>query len=308
MMGRRRRGRTCAAAGAGAAAAAATAGLVVDGAGCVRTARRGATAEELGWRCAATPTRCVADDGSRCTPRSTRCAVTPATGDRRRTRRSHRRVRARLRAEPRLLALPAGRLPRQARMVFYDQRSHGRSGPLGQEHATIDQLGQDLRQVLDALVARRAGRPRRPLDGRHVDRRLRRAAPRGVRRRGWPASRLISTTAGGLRRTRSSAARPRRLGRQVPSARWSPARTRRSSTGCAGCGSNIGLPGRSRSSRSARTCPPSYVEFLDTMLAPTPFEVLAQFFPQFDLLDKFPVARGVRPGADHDHRAAPTTC
>ncbi len=35
--------------------------------------------------------------------------------------------------------------------------------------------------------------------------------------------------------------------------------------------------------------PASYVEFLDNMLAATPFEVLAQFFPNFDTLDKFTV-------------------
>ncbi len=35
--------------------------------------------------------------------------------------------------------------------------------------------------------------------------------------------------------------------------------------------------------------PASYVEFVDNMLAATSFEVLAQFFPNFDTLDKFPV-------------------
>jgi pimeloyl-ACP methyl ester carboxylesterase len=35
--------------------------------------------------------------------------------------------------------------------------------------------------------------------------------------------------------------------------------------------------------------PPSYVEFVNNMLAATSFEVLAQFFPNFDTLDKFDV-------------------
>jgi pimeloyl-ACP methyl ester carboxylesterase len=35
--------------------------------------------------------------------------------------------------------------------------------------------------------------------------------------------------------------------------------------------------------------PASYVEFVDNMLAATPFEVLAEFFPNFDKLDKFTV-------------------
>lgn len=38
------------------------------------------------------------------------------------------------------------------RTVFYDHRSHGRSGRGRAEHATIDQLGQDLETVLDAVV------------------------------------------------------------------------------------------------------------------------------------------------------------
>lgn len=39
-----------------------------------------------------------------------------------------------------------------ARLVAYDQRSHGRSGRSRADRATIDQLGQDLRAVLDAVA------------------------------------------------------------------------------------------------------------------------------------------------------------
>ena len=38
------------------------------------------------------------------------------------------------------------------RMVFYDNRSHGRSGRSDNEHATIDQLGDDLERVLREVV------------------------------------------------------------------------------------------------------------------------------------------------------------
>ena len=38
------------------------------------------------------------------------------------------------------------------RLLFYDQRSHGASGRSPREHATIDQLGQDLSAVLDQMV------------------------------------------------------------------------------------------------------------------------------------------------------------
>ncbi len=35
--------------------------------------------------------------------------------------------------------------------------------------------------------------------------------------------------------------------------------------------------------------PQSYVEFVDSMLAKTPFDVVAEFFPNFEGLDKFAV-------------------
>jgi len=38
------------------------------------------------------------------------------------------------------------------RAVYYDQRSHGRSGRSSLGHATIEQLGHDLKQVLDEVV------------------------------------------------------------------------------------------------------------------------------------------------------------
>ena len=43
-------------------------------------------------------------------------------------------------------------LARDARLVFYDQRSHGASGRSRREHATIDQLGEDLYDVLQAVA------------------------------------------------------------------------------------------------------------------------------------------------------------
>jgi pimeloyl-ACP methyl ester carboxylesterase len=40
------------------------------------------------------------------------------------------------------------------RCVFYDQRSHGRSGRSSRENATLEQLGSDLRAVIDAVAPR----------------------------------------------------------------------------------------------------------------------------------------------------------
>ncbi len=73
-------------------------------------------------------------------------------------------------------------------MVFYDQRSHGRSGRSPKENVTIDQLGRDLYGILDGVRADRPGDPDRALDGRHVDHGAGRAAPGAVRRRGSSAS------------------------------------------------------------------------------------------------------------------------
>ena len=47
--------------------------------------------------------------------------------------------------------------------------------------------------------------------------------------------------------------------------------------------------------------PPAYVEFVDDMVSATPLSVLAEFIPQFDLLDKFHVVDAFErvPTSDH---------
>ena len=70
------------------------------------------------------------------------------------------------------------------RMAFYDQRSHGRSERSDREHASIDQLGDDLATVIGAGRTQGQGGPGRSLHGRDVDHRLRRAAPEAVREEG----------------------------------------------------------------------------------------------------------------------------
>ena len=62
------------------------------------------------------------------------------------------------------------------RTVFYDQRSHGRSGRSTDGHATIDQLGATCAGPRRGR-RRRAGRAGRALDGRHEHRRAGRAVP-----------------------------------------------------------------------------------------------------------------------------------
>ena len=89
--------------------------------------------------------------------------------------------------EPGLLALPAPR-PRRGRrtgMVFWDQRSHGRSGRSDRRPRDHRPVGDDLHAVIEATT-RRGGpvRAGRPLHGRHDDHGAGRPAPGAVRRPG----------------------------------------------------------------------------------------------------------------------------
>jgi pimeloyl-ACP methyl ester carboxylesterase len=175
------------------------------------------------------------------------------------------------------------------RMVFYDQRSHGRSGRSDKEHATIDQLGHDLARVIGELV------PEGPivLVGHSMGGMSIMAFAehhRDVFDERVVGVALISTTAGGMRTHRL-------LGPLVPDAVGSQLgprlvaalalapelvdRARRR-------GSNIGFLVADQFA-FGDDVPASYVEFVDNMLGQTSFEVLASFFPNFDALDKFTV-------------------
>ena len=68
------------------------------------------------------------------------------------------------------------------RLVFWDQRDHGRSGRSKSGSATIDELGADLKAVIDAAAPRPGPRhPGRSLHGRHDDHGPGGAASRHVR-------------------------------------------------------------------------------------------------------------------------------
>ena len=174
------------------------------------------------------------------------------------------------------------------RMAFYDQRSHGRSERSDREHATIEQLGDDLARVIEEVAPKgdvvlvghsMGGMSIIALAERHPE--LFAERVKGVA--------LVSTTAGGLRPHRI-------LGRWVPDqigtmvaprviAALSKApelvdSARRS-------GSNIGFIVADMFAFGSNDVPPAHVEFLDEMLAGTSFDVLAEFFPNFSQLDKF---------------------
>ena len=193
------------------------------------------------------------------------------------------------------------------RMVLYDQRSHGRSGRSDRQHATIDQLGRDLARVLEELVPQgkvvlvghsMGGMAILAFAEHHRDTFEERVV----------GTALVSTTAGGFK-THHIISRliPDGLASQVgprlvAGLALAPDlvdRVRRR-------GSNIGFLVADQFA-FGDDVPASYVEFVDNMLAATSFEVIAQFFPHFDTLDKFTVLEAFA-GIPTTSSAAPRTC
>ena len=173
------------------------------------------------------------------------------------------------------------------RTVYYDQRSHGRSGDSDRAHSTIDQLGRDLHRVLEEVV------PDGPvvlvghsMGGMSIVA-FAEQFPELIGARVVGIG-LISTTAGGLDPSRmllpmlparlagpmaSSAMRTLHLGhRVIDSLRRAGGAVATVATDRFAFGTDV---------------PRGYVEFVDDMLAATPFEVVADFFPHFAGLDKF---------------------
>jgi pimeloyl-ACP methyl ester carboxylesterase len=175
------------------------------------------------------------------------------------------------------------------RMVFYDQRSHGQSDRSSAGNATIDQLGRDLASVLEQVV------PEGPVVlvghsmGGMTIMAFAEQYPEVFGER-VVATALISTTAGGLRSHRViSRYIPDVIGAQVaPRLMAGLARAPELIDSARKRGSNIGFLVTDRFA-FGDDVPASYVEFVDEMLAGTSFDVLAEFFPNFDALDKFSV-------------------
>ena len=218
-----------------------------------------------------------------------------------------RRLLPRLRAQPRLLALPARRrtAARSARSSTTSARTAA-PGRSTEGHATIDQLGHDLRTVLEHVV------PEGPVVlvghsmGGMTIIALAEQHPELFGDRVVGVA-LISTTAGGLDPSRILLPMlPAELGGELAhravadAGPRAPARRRRAPA----------RPhGRDRSpptsSRSATTCRRRTSSSSTDALA-TPFEVVAEFFPSFRGLDKFDTVErsaGCRPRSS----AAPRT-
>jgi len=173
------------------------------------------------------------------------------------------------------------------RAVYYDQRSHGRSGRSTDGHATIDQLGRDLHAVLEHVV------PDGPVVlvghsmGGMAIVAFTEQFPELIGDRVVGVG-LISTTAGEID--------PGRILLPMVPSRIGGALTRRTVRTLAR-GHRL-VDGVRRAGRSVATVatdvfafgdevPAAYVDFVDGMLSATPFEVVAEFFPSFRGVDKF---------------------
>lgn len=173
------------------------------------------------------------------------------------------------------------------RTVFYDQRSHGRSGRSAADNATIEQLGQDLLAVLDAVAAdgpvvlvghSMGGMTIVSLAEEHPELFGDRIVGVG----------LISTTAGGLEPSRILLPMiPAKLtGGVTQRAVRTLARRHRTIDGLRRAGRAVAMVATDLFAFGDEV-PSAYVDFVDEMLSATSFEVVAEFFPSFRSLDKF---------------------
>ncbi len=181
----------------------------------------------------------------------------------------------------------------QVRSVYYDQRSHGRSGRSGQGHATIEQLGHDLKLVLDTVV------PHGPIVlvghsmGGMTIMALAEEYPELFGERIVGVG-LISTTAGGLEPHRIVAPMlPSTVGGAVAERLMSLlARGHRQVDGFRRLGHSVAMVATDELA-FGDDVPESYVEFVDQMLSATPFGVVAEFFSNFANLHKFETVKAL---------------
>ncbi len=173
------------------------------------------------------------------------------------------------------------------RAVFYDQRSHGRSGRSTEQNTSIEQLGDDLARVIEqaapegpvVLVGHSmGGMTVVAMAERHPELFAERVAGVG----------LISTTAGGLQPARLLLPLlphrvSGRLGRHTIA---TLARGHRAVDGVRRVGKPVARVFTDAFAFGGPV-PAAYVRFVDEMLSATPFSVLADFFPHFDQMDKF---------------------
>ena len=173
------------------------------------------------------------------------------------------------------------------RAVYYDQRSHGRSGRSTEGHATIDQLAKDLKLILDAAVPEgpvvlvghsMGGMTVIALAEHHPELFGDRIIGVG----------LVATTAGGLGLVRAAIPFvPSNVGADLLRRGVALlARGHRTVDGLRRIGADVALVATDAFAFGDEV-PQGYVEFVDKMLGQTSFEVLAEFFPNFPDLEKY---------------------
>jgi pimeloyl-ACP methyl ester carboxylesterase len=175
----------------------------------------------------------------------------------------------------------------QVRTVFYDQRSHGRSARSDEEHCTVEQLGHDLRRVIEHTVPGRCVVVGHSMGGMSVIS-LAQQHPDLFGDKVVGAA-LISTTAGGLD--------PGRIlfpmvplglgGRFVGRAVRTLDRGHRVVDLARSWGHAVADVVTDRYAFGTDEVPASHVEFVYSMLNATPFAVVADFYPAFATLDHF---------------------
>lgn len=175
----------------------------------------------------------------------------------------------------------------QIRAVYYDQRSHGRSGRSSRENSTIEHCADDLLQVIDAVAPTgrvvlvghsMGGMTIFALAEQHPELFGDRIAGVG----------LVATTAGGLSPLHMIVpVIPEGFGSEVATRLMAGlARGSRVIEHMRKLSSSIALV-VTDSFAFGDEVPASYIEFVDQMISATPFDVLSEFFPNFDALDKF---------------------
>lgn len=171
------------------------------------------------------------------------------------------------------------------RMVFWDQRGHGRSGPGPDGSATIDQIGSDLGAVIDAVAQEG------PLVlvghsmGGMTVMSLAAHRPELVAERVIGVA-LVATSAGGLGETDYGLARfGRMVNKLAPTAFKLMARTPRMIERTRRIGSDLETFMVKRYSY-ASDVPEALVRFTAQMIASTRVEVISDFMPTFGRHDK----------------------
>jgi len=181
------------------------------------------------------------------------------------------------------------------RMVFYDHRSHGRSGRAPTETATIDQLGEDLHRVLLDLVPTgpmvlvghsMGGMTIMALADRHPALFGRRVI--GVALLSTSTGRLAEVTLGFPALTAKLRAPVLPFALRVMRSR--PVLIERSRR----IGSDIAWLLTRRYSFGSSDVSPALVEYVGQMIAATPVEVVADFFPALNAHDKLSALNELR--------------